>query len=730
MPFERLHKLVTYALVCTGLAMVLLSGELPPVAWAVALVGVGASWFSRPKPDTSTPVVWNVALVVTFGLLVLVSASSGGWLINAVMFAIVMVISKLFQRRRARDYYQLYTLSLLLVIAGAVVNPALGFAFAFLGYVVLLTWGLILLHLRRDLEERSEALAAMGHEGADGTWRVRQVVTGRFLAGTSVLALMIFISSTVIFFIFPRIGFGFFMNQGRRGQSVAGFSSRVELGNFGRVKDNPKVVMRVEVPGSNGPGAPPRLRGISFDHYDGRVWSRQVTLPTQEELPMGRRDERRVTVNAPVEDPARQVVYDIWLEPLDTDVNAIFGEPRLRAIVVDQSFIQTLQGRSRQFFQDDPSGDVTFTGPRDSTLRYRALSDVPAQEPAGVREAGQDYPAMIRVAYLQLPELRPEVGELAASITAGAATPWDKARAIEEHLRTKYTYSLAGDQDEADPLYDFLFGVRHGHCEYFATAMVVLLRSVGVPARMANGFHGGAWNGFGRYWEVRQGDAHAWAEAYFPGVGWLTFEATPPGGATWPADEGVLAAIGHWVDSLKLQWYKWIVEYDLEKQVEVFRAIGRQLAALGAGLFPGLGSNDDNSQGVGLRAALRDVVNPRTAAGAGLIVGGGLFLWIVVRVLRRPRSRRGARRDVARARRSYVRLLAVARREGVEISASTTPDEVVAALRERDHPGAAAAGVVVDAYQAVRYGERPWDAAARARVAAAMRDVKRSRARA
>ena len=724
MPFERLHKLVTYALVGTGLLTVLLSGELPALAWLLAIGGVGASWFSRPKPDARTPYVWNAALIGIFAVLVLVSVSSGNWLVNAVLFSIVMVVSKLFQRRRARDYYQLYTLSLLMVIAGAVVNPAISFAFAFLAYVVLLTWGLVMLHLRRDLEERAEALAAAGGELIDGTWRVRQVITGRFLAGTSILALLIFASSSVIFFIFPRIGFGFFMNQGRRGQSVAGFSSRVELGNFGRIKDNPQVVMRVEVPDGKGPGKPPRLRGISFDNYDGRVWSRQVTSPALDELPMGRNDERRVTVNAPVEDPARQVIYDIWLEPLDTDVNAIFGEPRLRGIIVDQGFIQTLQGRARQFYQDEPSGDVTFTGPRDVTLKYRAISDVPSSEPAGVREAGDDYPAMIRLAYLQLPTLRPEIPDLARRITAGAATPWDKAKAIEKHLRTQYTYSLAGDQDPADPLYDFLFGSKAGHCEYFATAMVVLLRASGVPARMANGFHGGAWNAFGRYWEVRQGDAHAWVEAFFPGRGWLTFEPTPPGGATWPAESGVLATIGHWIDSLKLQWYKWIVEYDLEKQVEVFRAIGRKLAALGAGLFPGLGKSDDDNQGLGLRSAVRDVVNVRTAAGAGLLVGSVLLIWIVVRLVRRPRGR-GTRRDVARARRAYARLVALAGRRGVEVGVGTTPDEVVRALRELGQADAAA--VVVDTYQAVRYGEHPWDAEARARVRTALRDVRRAR---
>lgn len=721
MPFERLHKLVTYALVATGLLTVLLSGELPALAWVVALGGVGASWLSRPTPDARTPILWNAGLVAIFALLVLASLSSGNWLVNAVLFAIVMVVSKLFQRRRARDYYQLYTLSLLMVIAGAVVNPAISFAFAFLAYVVLLTWGLVLLHLRRDLEERAEALAAAGGELVDGTWRVRQVITGRFLAGTSVLALLIFVLSSVIFFVFPRIGFGFFMNQGRRGQSVAGFSSRVELGSFGRIKDNPQVVMRVEVPGG-GPGQPPRLRGISFDNYDGRVWSRQVTSPSLDELPMGRNDERRVTVNTPVEVPARKVVYDIWLEPLDTDVNAIFGEPRLRAIVVDQGFIQTLQGRARQFYQDEPSGDVTFTGPRDSTLKYRALSDVPQAEPPGIRDAGDDYPAMIRLAYLQLPELRPEIGALARETTAGAATPWDKARAIERHLRTNHTYSLAGDQDPDDPLHDFLFGSKAGHCEYFATAMVVLLRSVGVPARMANGFHGGAWNGFGRYWEVRQGDAHAWVEVYFPGHGWLTFEPTPPGGATWPADEGILASLGHWVDSIKLQWYKWIVEYDLEKQVEFFRAIGRRLAALGASIFPGLGNPDDRQQGIGLRSAVKDIVNVRTAAGAGLLLGSALLVWVVVRLVRRPRGR-ATRRDVLAARRAYGRLVSLVGRHGIEVGAGTTPDEVVRALEDRGD--AAHAAVVVDTYQAVRYGDHPWDAAARQRVDAALRELRR-----
>ena len=116
-----------------------------------------------------------------------------------------------------------------------------------------------------------------------------------------------------------------------------------------------------------------------------------------------------------------------------------------------------------------------------------------------------------------------------SNITAGAGTDLERARAMERRLRTDYAYTLEmPSQKSADPLADFLFTRRRGYCEYFASAMAVMLRSIGVPARIATGFQSGLYNPITGLWVIRASDAHAWVEAWIPGNGWTTFDPTPP----------------------------------------------------------------------------------------------------------------------------------------------------------------------------------------------------------
>ncbi len=162
-----------------------------------------------------------------------------------------------------------------------------------------------------------------------------------------------------------------------------------------------------------------------------------------------------------------------------------------------------------------------------------------------LRIAGSDYPDWVSDLYLQLPEnLPPAISALAAGITAGLDNPYDKAAAITAYLRDTITYSLSVPLHPPgrDALAWFLFDYQQGYCNYYATAEVVMLRSVGVPARLVAGFGEGEYESPGWY-TVRQRDAHAWPEVYFPGIGWVEFEPTtaepelvrPSGEAPTPA---------------------------------------------------------------------------------------------------------------------------------------------------------------------------------------------------
>jgi transglutaminase-like putative cysteine protease len=158
---------------------------------------------------------------------------------------------------------------------------------------------------------------------------------------------------------------------------------------------------------------------------------------------------------------------------------------------------------------------------------YHARSALGAATVAQLRAAGTDYPQWVTERYLQLPPtITPRMRELAAQIAAGKETPYDIAVAVTEYLRAniRYTPTVPPVPRGREPLDWFLFDLRRGFCNYYASAEVVLLRSLGIPARLAVGFASGKWEG-GRYL-VRDKDAHAWPEVYFPGFGWVEFEPT------------------------------------------------------------------------------------------------------------------------------------------------------------------------------------------------------------
>lgn len=145
-----------------------------------------------------------------------------------------------------------------------------------------------------------------------------------------------------------------------------------------------------------------------------------------------------------------------------------------------------------------------------------------------LRQAGDDYPAWVKERYLQVPEnVKDDVSRLATQITSGQATTFDKVDAVTNYLRQNMTYSetIPSPPPGTDPVNWFLFGWKSGFCNYYASSEVLLLRSVGIPARMVVGYAQGKSNGNGTY-SVRGQDAHAWPEVYFPGIGWVEFEPT------------------------------------------------------------------------------------------------------------------------------------------------------------------------------------------------------------
>ncbi len=173
------------------------------------------------------------------------------------------------------------------------------------------------------------------------------------------------------------------------------------------------------------------------------------------------------------------------------------------------------------------STDDAFGAEIDARV-YRADSMLPSVSEAQLRAAGSDYPQWVRDRYLTLPPQVPErVLSLAPALTAGEATAYDQARAIETYLRTfTYTLDLPAPPPNRDVADYFLFDLKQGYCDYYATTMVVLARAAGLPARFVSGYVSGTYDPGRMRYVVTAADAHAWVEIYFPDYGWIEFEPT------------------------------------------------------------------------------------------------------------------------------------------------------------------------------------------------------------
>jgi hypothetical protein len=168
---------------------------------------------------------------------------------------------------------------------------------------------------------------------------------------------------------------------------------------------------------------------------------------------------------------------------------------------------------------------------------------------------------------LQVQGLDSRIAPLTESIVAKASTPLDRANAIESYLQTHYAYTLQLSRvAPSDPLADFLFVRRRGHCEYFASAMAIMLRTIGIPSRVVNGFSGGEFNDITSQYVIRASDAHSWVEAYIAGQGWMTFDPTPAGN-TQIAPQWSRFML--YMDAMSSFWREWIVNYDLAHQLRL-----------------------------------------------------------------------------------------------------------------------------------------------------------------
>jgi protein-glutamine gamma-glutamyltransferase len=578
LPAEQFFRASVFFLVLTATLTLASTGKLDLVTTFAAPLAVlykGFRWWRGHPPELAQSTATKLVLAYLFLFPVdalyvsryLASGTSNtalyAALLAAVHFLLFVTVLRLYSAASDRDAIFLAMLSFAAVLASAVFTVDTNFFFLFVVYLLFGVATFLSLEVRRGARGAifPPIPAEVSHE--------RKFYRAMSLAALSVAAGAIVLGS-MLFFFFPRFSAGFFARTGFQPSLMTGFTDNVELGRIGEIKRDTSVVMRVKT------GAPVnypmlRWRGIALSTFDGRRWFSQEKWHDLHYarpdgwIPLG----SQVDVQVPV---VAELRFIVLLQPLASD--ALFAPAQLMELRGNFSNdAGTYYGTARRSTLGTDFGGSVYNPARNfSQLRYEGISLLPEARPLQARTAGTEYPDAIQNIYLQLPnELDPRIPQLAQKITATAGNPYDKAVVLESYLRRNfgYTLNLAG-KPGADPLAQFLFVTKAGHCEYFASAMAVMLRTLGIPSREVNGFLPGEYNDIAGDYIVRASDAHSWVEAYFPGNGWITFDPTPAANAS---ASGLFSRLNLYLDWMQLNWNEWVINYDFSHQLAMAKNV-------------------------------------------------------------------------------------------------------------------------------------------------------------
>jgi transglutaminase-like putative cysteine protease len=697
MRFGLVHRIMTDALAALGVLAVVSTASLSPWTNGLLVVGLAVA-LAIPESWQGRPALRHFATIAPLTLLILQGArllAGRSPLDVAVEFAALLQIVRLATRRGAAHDQQIIVLALLHFVAGTVLGGGLTYGICFLGFLVVAPGALVLSHLRREVEGNYRQ-GARDRTGlpvdVPRILRSRRVVGRGFLGATCLLSVPILLFTTTLFVLFPRVGLSLLLLNHPRAGRMIGFSEHVDLGDVGVLRDDPTIALRFEL--RDLPDPPPtrltlRLRGTAFDAYDGRAWARtQRDLRTADHGIAG--PDIVPLLRGP--DFARDRVISFDLEPIDPPV--VFLPPRVVALRVrPQNQILLGEPLSLQRGADD---ELRYSGSDARGLRYDAFVAADGEalvEPLAPAERGR---------YLALPASLPErFATLAHQWTDALPTPEAKAHAIEDHLRKEFTYDLKSpSQGQPQPVDHFLFESKRGHCEFFSTAMALMLRAVGIPSRNVTGFVGGTWNRFGRYYAVREGDAHSWVEAYVEHAGrslWQTYDPTPPSGAQ-PIEPpgGVYYYLRDFVEALSQRWNTYVVGYDLRKQVRIFDAVTRSYEQL------------RSRAGMDKGPLARVTRGPVVAAVLLVVFTLGYVAW-----KRRQRSAQepeaARRKQVGDVREQtatalYRAMEAALQAQGITRPPSTPPLKHATDLRSRRHPLGEVVMTLTAVYLETRFG--------------------------
>jgi hypothetical protein len=659
--------------------------------------------------DAASPLYRRLSLGISIAcfLALPVLGVSLGLLATVLLLVVYIQLYLLVHRKNERYYYYVFLMAFFIMLAACVQAPEAIIGVVFALFIVSAVWAFTALRVAAESAQAPLRTPPDLHALRLGAWRPIVPQRGFGTAfGPAILVLSLAaLGCTALFFYFaPRVEAGFL---GRADINITrtGLSQTVDLTSGAYVQEDQTAVMHVRFPDAPGgaPGIGPLYWRVStLNNYRGSAWTRRQLrehgMPNirdffdagldrflrvaQPELARSRISQRSLIVR-----------QEIFMENVPPQ-----GLPCLDLVQRVDVRGRTRETRLSWDAERDFSVLLATSGPRQ--LAYEVWSEVFQYTPEELRAVPQDFSAMDPADFALLTdhELLPETVALARQIAGDAPSLYDKVMAVQSYLSSaRYAYTLDLPIMPTEHVIDaFINEVRQGHCEYFSSAMALMLRSLGIPARVVTGFRGGEFNEGDQSYTIRASMAHLWVEVLFPGLGWVRFDTSPMN-----ADVriGTFASIAQYLSTLRLRasmwWYAEIIGFDRGLQIERLRnfSLGLINTFTGATSAPAT----DLTQRAPTRLPLGYLLL------ASLVATGGAWL-----IFRRTQDNTAIllTSDQARAARLYRRCCRLLERHGISC-AGKTAEEILHAAREHPAVDREKLRMLLDAYNEMRFGLRP-----------------------
>lgn len=682
---DRFFEFSMIGLLVTGFMAILGTHALdwPSTALAVTalvvrvLMAGGVVNFQIPQRAATA------AVLVYFGFFpVDIYYVSQNFILSLVHMVVFLGCLKLLTAKSARDYGYLKLIAVLELVAAAMFSATL----IFLLYLTVFVLFAVAAMMSGEVRKAStEAVGAVSQSTLRGFPRRLSVLTTSLMLG-------IFVLTVGLFLILPRTARAAFGRFAPRRERLTGFSNSVTLGEIGRIKQSSAPVMHVRSYQNDG-FLQVKWRGTALAEFDGKRWFNPPDPDRVLRVDGGSIALRTAVIGNRA---GRNLIYQVHLEPMVADTLFIAGNAE--TISIEVPFLRFSRGGAFRVAQRFAARG----------LNYGVYAFEP-DEWAEVRFTTAPLGDPLRQELLSLPPLDARIPALAQKFIAGAETEVQKSRAIENHLRRDFGYTLdLLSQPVDDPLAHFLFERKKGHCEYFASAMTVMLRSIGIPARVVTGFQSGTYNPMTGWQVVRASDAHAWVEAWLEGRGWTTFDPTPPDHS---GAGGLLSKLSLFADTAEQFWQDWVMSYDFERQLSLYAKVQDTRRSLRLPQFDEITTGVSNAFKGGAKPALI-FFTIAVLGGLGYVFGPRILRWWRSRDYA-GRIQRGETRP-SDATLLYQRMLSQLSRRGLRKPPWMTPAEFAHVLvppANAPQIGALVADAT-DAYNELRFGGRA-DAAPR-----------------